>query len=120
MTLDSEGALPFRVFCERVGLGRVEIRGLVLEPEPWPGSSFPCYASGKAGPVEINEWQAVELKIGDRSLTSAARPPPSTPLRAGFSHRTRKAGGPPLRFVQRWGEMHSRRFLLDGAIPALR
>jgi len=30
------------------------------------------------------------------------------------------AGGPPLRFVQRWGEMHSRTFLLDGAIPALR
>jgi hypothetical protein len=29
-------------------------------------------------------------------------------------------GGPPLRFVQRWGEMDSRTFLRGGAIPALR
>jgi hypothetical protein len=38
-------------------------RGLVLEPEQWAWSSFRWYASGEAGSVEVNQWEAAELKI---------------------------------------------------------
>jgi putative transposase len=37
-------------------------RGLVLEPEQWPWSSFRWYASGEDGPVRIHEWVATEVK----------------------------------------------------------
>jgi len=34
-------------------------RGLVLEPEQWPWSSFRDYAYGEAGAVLINQWRPV-------------------------------------------------------------
>ena len=38
-------------------------RGLVLEPEQWPWSSFRHYAHDEAGPVLVNERQPAELKF---------------------------------------------------------
>jgi len=38
-------------------------RGLVLEPQHWPWSSFHCYAEGEPGPVLVNEPQKAELRI---------------------------------------------------------
>ena len=38
-------------------------RGLVLEPQQWPWSSFRCYAEGERGSVLVNEPQKAELRI---------------------------------------------------------
>ncbi len=38
-------------------------RGLVEEPEQWTWSSFRSYAFGEAGPVQINEWECLQMKI---------------------------------------------------------
>jgi putative transposase len=38
-------------------------RGLVIQPEQWVWSSFRDYAFGEAGPVRINDYQVLELKI---------------------------------------------------------
>jgi putative transposase len=38
-------------------------RGLVDSPELWRWSSFRAYAFGEPGPVKVNEWQVLEIKI---------------------------------------------------------
>ena len=38
-------------------------RGLVMEPEQWPWSSFRSYYYGEIGPVRINQWQDLKMKI---------------------------------------------------------
>ena len=38
-------------------------RGLVESPELWRWSSYRAYALGETGPVRINEWQVLKLKI---------------------------------------------------------
>ena len=38
-------------------------RGLVKSPELWRWSSYRAYAFGEAGPVRVNEWQILKLKI---------------------------------------------------------
>jgi putative transposase len=38
-------------------------RGLVGSPEQWRWSSFRAYFLGEAGPVAVNKWDALELKI---------------------------------------------------------
>ena len=38
-------------------------RGLVLEPQQWPWSSFRHYAYDEPGPVLVNEPQKAELRI---------------------------------------------------------
>jgi len=38
-------------------------RGLVREPEQWRWSSYRQYAYGEAGPVRINEWPRIELRV---------------------------------------------------------
>jgi len=38
-------------------------RGLVASPELWPWSSFRAYAFGEVGPVRVNEWQVLKMKI---------------------------------------------------------
>ena len=38
-------------------------RGLVSSPELWRWSSFRAYAIGEAGPVKVNEWQVLKMKI---------------------------------------------------------
>ncbi len=39
-------------------------RGLVLEPQQWPWSSFCDYAEGQHGPVLVNEPRKAELRVG--------------------------------------------------------
>jgi len=38
-------------------------RGLVASPEVWRWSSFRAYVLGEAGPVRVNEWDALKMKI---------------------------------------------------------
>jgi hypothetical protein len=38
-------------------------RGLVESPELWRWSSFRASAFGEAGPVKVNEWQVLKMKI---------------------------------------------------------
>ena len=38
-------------------------RGLVVSPELWRWSSFRAYAFGEVGPVRVNEWQVLKMKI---------------------------------------------------------
>jgi REP-associated tyrosine transposase len=38
-------------------------RGLVDSPDLWRWSSFRAYAFGEAGPVKVNDWQVLKLKI---------------------------------------------------------
>lgn len=38
-------------------------RGLVAEPDQWRWSSFRFYACGETGPVTINGWQVLEMKV---------------------------------------------------------
>ena len=38
-------------------------RGLVASPELWRWSSFRAYFLGEAGPVRVNEWDVLKMKI---------------------------------------------------------
>ena len=38
-------------------------RGLVLEPDQWPWSSYRQYAYGEAGPVVVNEPRRAEMQV---------------------------------------------------------
>jgi putative transposase len=38
-------------------------RGLVLEPDQWPWSSYRHYAYGEAGPVVVNEPRRAEMQV---------------------------------------------------------
>ncbi len=38
-------------------------RGLVEAPQMWRWSSYRAYAFGEPGPVRVNEWQVLKLKI---------------------------------------------------------
>jgi putative transposase len=38
-------------------------RGLVLEPQQWPWSSFCDYAEGRRGPVLVNEARKAEMTV---------------------------------------------------------
>jgi putative transposase len=38
-------------------------RGLVASPELWRWSSFRAYALGEAGPVRVNDWEVLTMKM---------------------------------------------------------
>ena len=38
-------------------------RGLVASPELWKWSSFRAYALGEPGPVKVNDWKVLKMKI---------------------------------------------------------
>lgn len=38
-------------------------RGLARSPELWRWSSYRAYALGESGPVRVNDWQVLKLKI---------------------------------------------------------
>jgi putative transposase len=38
-------------------------RGLVASPELWRWSSFRAYLFGEAGPVAVNKWDVLKMKI---------------------------------------------------------
>lgn len=48
-------------------------RGLVLEPEQWPWSSFRHYAYDEAGAVLVDEQQPAELKFRNRERNGGSR-----------------------------------------------
>ena len=41
-------------------------RGLVEKPEQWPWSSFRAYAYGEVGPVRVNDWTVLKMKVRAR------------------------------------------------------
>ena len=38
-------------------------RGLVQNPEDWPWSSFRAYAYSEPGPVAVNDWSVLKMKV---------------------------------------------------------
>lgn len=38
-------------------------RGLLASPEVWKWSSFRAYILGEVGPVKVNDWDVLEMKI---------------------------------------------------------
>jgi hypothetical protein len=48
-------------------------RGLVLEPELWPWSSFRHHAYDEAGPVLVDEQQPAELKFPNLERNGGSR-----------------------------------------------
>jgi putative transposase len=38
-------------------------RGVVAEPDQWAWSSFRSYAYGETGPVAINRWEVLKMKV---------------------------------------------------------
>src|SRR6478609_10993171 len=50
-------------------------RGLVLQPEQWPWSSFRHYAYDEAGPVLVNEQQPSKMKVRSPQSMDAAPSP---------------------------------------------
>ncbi|HEX7895583.1 MAG TPA: hypothetical protein VF447_15395, partial [Terriglobales bacterium] len=38
-------------------------RGLVKNPEDWRWSSFRAYAFGEVGPVIVNDWSVLKMKV---------------------------------------------------------
>ena len=38
-------------------------RGLVAEPEQWKWSSFRAYAYGELGPVVVNDWSVLKMRV---------------------------------------------------------
>ena len=38
-------------------------RGLVTEPDQWPWSSFRAYAYGERGPVIVNNWEILKMRV---------------------------------------------------------
>jgi len=62
----------FVVFSEKKRIEKIHYmhqnpvkRGLVLEPQQWPWSSFRHYTDGVRGPVLVNEPQKAELRVRD-------------------------------------------------------
>ena len=60
----------FVVFTEKKRIEKLRymhrnpvVRGLVLEPQQWPWSSFRHYAYDECGPVLVNEVQKAELHV---------------------------------------------------------
>ena len=60
----------FNVFTERKRVQKLRYihrnpvaRGLVESPELWRWSSYRAYAFGEEGPVKVNEWQVLKMKI---------------------------------------------------------
>jgi REP-associated tyrosine transposase len=49
-------------------------RGLVESPEQWQWSSFRAYAFGEAGPVRVNDWMVLKMKIRERTTFTSAKP----------------------------------------------
>ena len=47
-------------------------RGLVESPEMWRWSSYRAYAFGEAGPVKVNDWSVLKLKVRAACPTSRA------------------------------------------------
>ena len=60
----------FSVFSERKRIEKLRYihrnpvkRGLVAESDQWLWSSFRFYAHGEEGPVKVNGWEALKMKI---------------------------------------------------------
>ena len=60
----------FNVWTERKRIEKLRYmhrnpvqRGLAASPELWHWSSFRAYALGEAGPVKVNDWEALKMKM---------------------------------------------------------
>jgi len=60
----------FNVYSERKRVEKLRYihrnpveRGLVAEPGQWLWSSFRSYAYGEIGPVRVNDWQILKLRV---------------------------------------------------------
>ena len=60
----------FNVWTERKRIEKLRYmhrnpvkRGLVESPELWKWSSFRAYTSGEGGPVKVNDWTVLKMKV---------------------------------------------------------
>jgi len=60
----------FNVWTERKRIEKLRCmhrnpvqRGLVASPELWRWSSYRSYFLGEAGPVKVNDWEVLKMKI---------------------------------------------------------
>ena len=49
-------------------------RGLVESPEQWQWSSFRAYAFGETGPVRVNDWTVLKMKIVEPVTFTSVKP----------------------------------------------
>ena len=69
-------------------------RGLVASPELWKGSSFRAYALGEAGPVKVNDWEVLKMKIRPPAAWNQNHNGVSS-VAAHFS-KSARSGAPPV------------------------
>jgi putative transposase len=69
-------------------------RGLVASPELWRWSSFRAYSLGEPGPVRVNAWEVLKLKI--RPSTVEERSPKLPAVRQAPSRKAREGAHPQL------------------------
>lgn len=69
----------FNVWTERKRIEKLRyihrnpvVRGLVMAPDQWRWSSFRAYAYGELGPVRVNDWQILEMKMTGHALSGSA------------------------------------------------
>ena len=62
--------VPHHIWTERKRVEKLRYmhrnpvkRGLVESPEMWRWSSYRTYSCGKRGPLGVNEWQVLRMKI---------------------------------------------------------
>jgi putative transposase len=60
----------FNVWTERKRIEKLRYihrnpvtRGLVASPEEWRWSSFRFYAFGESGPVRVNAWEVMKMRV---------------------------------------------------------
>ena len=51
-------------------------RGLVESAEQWQWSSFRAYTFGETGPVRVNDWTVLKMKIRERTTFTSPKPKP--------------------------------------------
>src|SRR5208283_2199992 len=69
-------------------------RGLVTSPELWKWSSFRAYALGEAGPVKVNDWEVLKMKIRPPAAWNQNRKDVGS-VAAHFS-KSARSGAPPV------------------------
>jgi len=70
-------------------------RGLVQNPEDWPWSSFRSYAYSEHGPVVVNDWSVLKMKVRARRKVNASSKSEVIPnKKPHFSQKAREMGTP--------------------------
>jgi putative transposase len=96
----------FNVYRERKRIEKLRYihrnpveRGLVAQPDQWLWSSFRSYMYGEVGPVRVNDWQLLELKVSGLAASSS----PTLTVVPSQVSKTARPGAPVLRKQKLFG-----------------